>query len=225
MPSLHRSLPHGSASRHFARPYTAAPLLSPNHTRAPLCAVTPHPVTAPPCYTDSPRPPPPCHACFSSRPRHSTRGRVSPPVVSRLRVATAHNRLLVSKPFLSCDHAAHPFPFRVPSAVSSRPFLAPCHRSTIASRNHTATAPTRHCTRVATPSLPRCTSCASPMSALSHLRPSRLIHVRSAPPNHPCTGSTPLDVSSPRLHLPRVTSCTVSPPSVFATYPFIYVHA
>ncbi|KAJ7811463.1 hypothetical protein B0H14DRAFT_3880074 [Mycena olivaceomarginata] len=59
---LHRSLPHGSASRRFARLYTAATLLSPSHTRAPLRAVTPHPVPSPPCYTDSPCPPPLCPA-------------------------------------------------------------------------------------------------------------------------------------------------------------------
>ncbi|KAJ7851824.1 hypothetical protein B0H14DRAFT_819200 [Mycena olivaceomarginata] len=69
-------------------------------------------------------------------------------------------------------------------------------------------------------SLPlRCASCASSVSALAHLRPSRLINVRSAPPNRPCAGPTARDVSNPRLHLPRVTSRTASPPSVFTSHP------
>ncbi|KAJ7774693.1 ADP-ribosylation factor family-domain-containing protein [Mycena olivaceomarginata] len=243
-PALHMSHTHARCSRtHFPQPRTtlsprrprfmythgpgSTPALSPHpllaacltHPHRTLPLRTRHGTTVPPLLPASASPPRSAlpHALLAF-----TRGRVGPPVVSRLRVATAHNHLL---PFLSCDHAVHPFPFRVPSTVSSRPFLAPHHRSTIASCNHTAIAPTRRCARVATPPLPCCTSCASPVSALAHLRPSCLIHVQSAPPNRPCAGPTLLDVSNPRLHLPRVTSRTVSPLSVFDAHPFIHVHA
>ncbi|KAJ7725116.1 hypothetical protein B0H14DRAFT_3519395 [Mycena olivaceomarginata] len=123
---LDRSLPHSSASRRFAQPYTAAPLLSRSHTRAPsalsrpissrLHLATPTPLTR--LHSAPPR-----VSFLMTTPQH--RGRIGLPVASRLRLATAHNRLLVVTPFPSCDHAAHLSPFRVPSVVSSRPLPRP----------------------------------------------------------------------------------------------------